>query len=134
LQLHPIERSDDSGSHQVARFLCCWSVVRQNTVQQDELAGHFRELSTLHIERGFGRRDQQSKHKSGHRSNESHSELYNILGVASYVILRQRSAKEYPEKRTTKNDRERQEADRNGTHNPPFDKVASLILAVMIHP
>jgi hypothetical protein len=68
----------------------------------------------LHIERGFGGRDQQSKYKSGHRSNESHSELYNILGVINYVILRQRSAKEYPEKRTTKNDRERQEADRNG--------------------
>jgi hypothetical protein len=108
--------------------------VRQNTVQQDELAGHFRKLSTLHIERGFGRRNQQSKHKSGHRSNESYSELYDIFRVTSQVMLRQRGAKEYPEKRTTKNDRERQEADRNGTHNPPFDKVASLVLAVMIHP
>jgi hypothetical protein len=57
----------------------------------------------------------------GHRSNESHPELYDIFGVAKSVILGQRNAKKYPEKGATKNERKRHQADSNGTHNPSFD-------------
>ena len=71
------------------------SVVSQNTIELHAI-GHLRDLGSLRIVGILCRRDQLAEDQGGHRRNEAHGELYDVLGIRCKMMLGQNAAKKRP--------------------------------------
>src|SRR5262249_50983723 len=64
----------------------------------------------------FRRSDQKAEHQGRHGPDEAHAKFDDILGLAAQMLRRKHGAQNHPQERTSKDAREYDAANRQGTH------------------
>src|SRR5262249_24504441 len=92
-------------------------VMRQDSVEQDDVSRDLQQLASPRVVRALCRGDQQAEDQRGHCCDQRDPQLHDILCIRAEMLLRQHAARKQADQRASEHARENHGTDRYGTQS-----------------